>query len=47
MFGINTTGYAPSARNTAVPGRYEIGGFSDKVFTMLGLLAGGSTDWPF
>jgi TROVE domain len=47
VFGINTTGYAPSALNTAVPGRYEIGGFSDKVFTMLGLLAGGSTAWPF
>lgn len=47
VFGINTTGYAPSALNTAVPGRYEIGGFSDKVFSMLGLLAGGSTDWPF
>jgi hypothetical protein len=47
VFGINTTGYAPSALNTAVPGRYEIGGFSDKVFTMLGLLAGGSTGWPF
>ena len=47
VFGINTSGYAPSALNTAVPGRYEIGGFSDKVFTMLGLLAGGSTGWPF
>jgi hypothetical protein len=47
VFGINTTGYAPSALNTTVPGRYEIGGFSDKVFTMLSLLAGGSTDWPF
>lgn len=47
VFGINTTGYAPSALNTAVPGRYEIGGFSDKVFTMLGLLGGDSADWPF
>jgi hypothetical protein len=47
VFGINTSGYAPSALNTAVPGRHEIGGFSDKVFTMLGLVAGGTADWPF
>jgi hypothetical protein len=47
VFGINTSGYAASALKTAVPGRYEIGGFSDKVFTMLGLLAGGSSGWPF
>jgi hypothetical protein len=47
VFGINTSGYAASALKTAVAGRYEIGGFSDKVFTMLGLLAGGSSGWPF
>lgn len=47
VFGINTTGYAPAALNTAEPGRYEIGGFSDKVFTMLSLLTSRQPAWPF
>lgn len=47
VFGINTTGYAPSALNTAVANRYEVGGFSDKVFQMFALLASGTLSWPF
>lgn len=48
MFGINTTGYAASSIDTGAPNRFEVGGFSDKVFTMFGLLASGrGADWPF
>jgi len=47
LFGINTTGYAPAAINTATPNRYEVGGFSDKAFTMFALLSSGRTGWPF
>lgn len=48
MFGINTTGYAASSIDTSAPNRFEVGGFSDKVFTMFGLLASGrGADWPF
>jgi hypothetical protein len=48
MFGVNSAGYAPSALDTAQPGRYEIGGFSDKLFTMMGLLSRGrDAGWPW
>jgi hypothetical protein len=48
IFGINTSGYAVSALPDGKPNRYEIGGFSDKVFTMFGLLASGQdAAWPF
>ncbi|WP_425558511.1 TROVE domain-containing protein [Catenulispora subtropica] len=48
VFGINTAGYAPSALAPGKANRFEIGGFSDKVFTMFGLLASGQgTAWPF
>ncbi|MBW8804271.1 MAG: TROVE domain-containing protein [Catenulisporales bacterium] len=48
VFGINTAGYAPSALPTRKPNRFEVGGFSDKVFTMFGLLATGQDAvWPF
>ncbi|MFF4697587.1 TROVE domain-containing protein [Streptomyces chattanoogensis] len=39
MFGVNTTGYAAASIDTGKPLRYEIGGFSDKLFTMIGLLS--------
>lgn len=48
VFGINTSGYGPSALPPGKHNRFEIGGFSDKVFTMFGLLAtGDGPAWPF
>lgn len=48
MFGINTTGYAQTSIDTSKPNRYEIGGFSDKLFTMIDLLGRGrDADWPW
>lgn len=48
VFGINTTGYAPSSLDTSAENRFEVGGFSDKVFQLFGLLAQGfGSDWPF
>lgn len=48
VFGINTTGYGASALPPGKRNRFEIGGFSDKVFTMFALLAGGDGPaWPF
>lgn len=48
VFGINTSGYAVAALPADRPNRYEVGGFSDKVFAMFGLLASGQAPtWPF
>jgi V8-like Glu-specific endopeptidase len=48
VFGINTSGYSKAALPAGTRNRFEIGGFSDKVFTMFGLLARGKdADWPF
>lgn len=48
MFGINTTGYAQTSIDTSKPNRYEIGGFSDKLFTMMDLLGRGrDAGWPW
>ena len=48
VFGINTTGYGASALPPGKHNRFEIGGFSDKVFTMFALLAAGDgPTWPF
>lgn len=48
MFGINTTGYAQAAIDSSKPNRYEIGGFSDKLFTMVDLLSRGrDAGWPW
>ncbi|QKV95920.1 TROVE domain-containing protein [Streptomyces sp. NA02950] len=52
VFGVDTTGYAASSIDTRRPGRYEIGGFSDKLFTMVGLLSeqgggAGRPVWPW
>ncbi|HEY3478140.1 MAG TPA: TROVE domain-containing protein, partial [Streptomyces sp.] len=48
LFGVNTSGYAPSALDTRQPHRYEIGGFSDKLFTMVELLSRGQDAvWPW
>jgi hypothetical protein len=48
MFGINLAGYSSTAVDTSQPHRYEIGGFSDKLFTLVAMLAQGhSQGWPF
>lgn len=48
MFGINTTGYAQTTIDSSKPNRYEIGGFSDKLFTMVDLLSRGrDAGWPW
>jgi hypothetical protein len=48
MFGVNSAGYAPSALDTAQPNRHEIGGFSDKLFTLIDMLSRGrDTAWPW
>lgn len=48
LFGIDTTGYSKSSIDTSKPNRYEIGGFSDAMFTVLGMLADGkSVGWPW
>jgi hypothetical protein len=48
FFGINPAGYATTALDLSKPNRFEIGGFSDQVFRMIGLLAEGQTGtWPF
>lgn len=48
MFGVDTTGYSKASIDTSKPNRYEIGGFSDKLFTMVGLLSRGrDATWPW
>lgn len=48
FFGINPGGYAAGGLDLSKPNRFEIGGFSDQVFRMIGLLAQGqSGNWPF
>ncbi|WP_037570622.1 TROVE domain-containing protein [Phaeacidiphilus oryzae] len=48
LFGVNTAGCAASAIDTATPNRYEIAGFSDKLFTMVALLTRGrDAGWPW
>jgi hypothetical protein len=48
MFGINSAGYGQSSIDTSQPNRYEIGGFSDKLFTMVDLLSRGrDAKWPW
>lgn len=48
MFGVDTSGYSKASIDTSKPNRYEIGGFSDKLFTMVDLLSRGiSTGWPW
>lgn len=48
LYSIDTSGYQASAVDTSKPNRYEIGGFSDKLFTMIKLLADGrSTGYPW
>lgn len=48
MYSIDTSGYAGSPLDTSKPNRYEVGGFSDKLFTMIQMLDNGqSVKWPW
>lgn len=48
LFGINVAGYASTAVDTSKKNRFELAGFSDKLFTLFGVLsAGQGADWPF
>jgi len=48
LFGVDTTGYSKTSIDTSKPNRYEIGGFSDKLFTMMSLLTSGKdAAWPW
>ncbi|MEU9335711.1 TROVE domain-containing protein [Streptomyces sp. NPDC048290] len=48
VFGINTSGYGPASIDTSRPHRYEVGGFSDQLFTMVDLLSRGrDAGWPW
>lgn len=48
MFGFNTAGYKATALDLSKPNRYEIGGFSDKMFTVMDLLSRGrDAGWPW
>jgi hypothetical protein len=48
LFSIDTTGYQAAPVDASQPNRYEIGGFSDKLFTMVSLLSRGrDAGWPW
>jgi hypothetical protein len=48
LFSIDTTGYQAAPVDASQPNRYEIGGFSDRLFTMVGLLSRGrDAGWPW
>lgn len=48
LFSFNLGGYAPSMLDLSVPNRYAVGGFSDKLFTLVNmLLAGRDAKWPW
>ncbi|MBA0050711.1 TROVE domain-containing protein [Streptomyces sp. AJS327] len=48
LIGVNTTGYGPTSIDPRQPDRFEIGGFSDKLFTMVRLLSEGKAGrWPW
>lgn len=48
LFGVNVAGYASTAVDTSKRNRFEIAGFSDKLFTLFGVLSRGQgADWPF
>lgn len=48
VYAVNTAGYAATPVDSSRPGFYEVGGFSDRLFTMIAMLdKGTSVDWPF
>ncbi|MFF7966788.1 hypothetical protein ACFZC3_15650 [Streptomyces sp. NPDC007903] len=47
-FGINTGGHTPASLDTSKSHRFEVGGFSDQVFTVVDLLSRGrNAGWPW
>ena len=48
IIGVNAAGYAATVIDPSTPNRLEIGGFSDKLFTLAGAFtAGKEVTWPF
>jgi len=48
VFAVNVAGYATTAVDTTHKNRFELSGFSDKLFTLFGVLSRGQgSDWPF
>lgn len=47
LYGIGPVSYRATSLDLSTPNRYEIAGFSDQVFRMIGLIEAGSADWPF
>lgn len=48
LFSFNLGGYAPSMLDLTQPNRYAIGGFSDKLFTLVNtLLSSRDAKWPW
>jgi hypothetical protein len=48
LFGVDLAGYGNTSLDLSTPNRYEIGGFSDKMFTTMDLLSRGrSSGWPW
>jgi hypothetical protein len=48
LFGINMGGYKATAVDLSKPNRFETGGFSDKMFTVMDLLSRGKdAGWPW
>lgn len=48
LYSIDTSGYQASPLDTSRPNRFEVGGFSDKLFTMISLLdQGRNASWPW
>lgn len=48
VFGFNLAGYAPASIDLSKPNRHEMGGFSDKTFTLIKtLLSGRDGRWPW
>ncbi len=47
LYGLNVAGYQGGVIDLSKRNRYEIGGFSDQVFRVIGLLEAGDGGWPF
>lgn len=48
VIAVNTSGYAATPVDSSLPNYHELGGFSDRIFTLMGLLGSGrGSGWPF